>query len=115
MLGGREGERRRERVSEPANIHTMSSEMAVFIHSRHDAVGAIFVLLEKLFSTSIKGSGDEGRQHESLCTNAFDSSHARVLEAALNYGPTRAQSSRSENVKHHTQSPHTYWQYTVAQ
>lgn len=51
-------------MNEHANIRTMWPSKAVFIRSRHDAVGAIFVLLRKLFSMSIKGSGDEGRLRE---------------------------------------------------
>lgn len=66
--------REKERKNKPANIHTMRLLKSVFIHARHDAVGTIFALHKKLFSMSIKGSGDEGRLHESLCTCVSDMS-----------------------------------------
>lgn len=66
--------REKERKNKPANIHTMCLSKSVFIHARHDAVGTIFALHKKLFSMSIKGSGDEGRLHESLCACVSDMS-----------------------------------------
>lgn len=92
--GGVGGLSVREREKEIANFHTLWSSMAVFIHSRHDPVGAIFVLLKNLFSMSIKGSGDEGRLHESLLINKFSMQ------------PQLQSYQRSENVKHYTQSAH---------
>lgn len=70
-------------------------------------MGAIFVLLKKLFSMSIKGSGDEGRLHESLCTCAFDRPRKEVLSAAsiIVLAEFRVQDQRMSSMHTHTQSP----------